>query len=78
MEETLRETKKYEFVRCMYNRITVIYEKATNKQTYWNTDKTAIRDEINYVKHLSNDEFDTYASNQIKIHNKESEEECCS
>ena len=56
----MRETVNFEFVRCIYNGITSIVDKKTNKQSDWNTDSFKIRDEINLIKHMNNQEFDDY------------------
>jgi hypothetical protein len=60
MEETMRETVNFEFIRCIFNSVTSIVDKKTNKQSDWKTDRLKIREEINLVKHMNNNEFDEY------------------
>ena len=60
MNETIRETENFELIRCIYNGITAIVDKKTNKQSNWNTGSLEIRDEINLIKHMNNQQFDDY------------------
>jgi hypothetical protein len=78
MTETIRETENFELAKCMYNGIIAFYNLKTKEQTNWITGRVEIRDQINLIKHLSDDEFDSYAKSQIKAHNEEnSDDKCC-
>lgn len=59
MTTTIRQTERYEFFQDIFGN-TAVCDKHTGCQTDWNTGSTEVRDEINHIKHLNDEQFDEY------------------
>ena len=59
MTTTIRKTERYQLFQDIYGN-TAVCDNYTGAQTNWNANATDVRDEINHVKHLNDEQFDEY------------------